>query len=181
MVMNLHDNETIISVDYRLLYQEALNQVAAKDALILDLRKENHQLRLREVPLSNYGHEYLSNLQYKTKSLSERVKAFESGDKYTEMKTTLKTLLLGKDREINKLKDELADANASYVTMRENWWQVFEDMAKEHDKEMAIKERELKAMEKRALCAERRLDESKDKLLEKTTRLYEVETELEDE
>lgn len=129
----------------------------------------------------NSHFEYLTFLQYKVKSLGARVEAFESGKKYTDIEAAFRAQIAEKDREIRRLKVELADANAGNVTMREHWWQVFADMEKEHEKELLKKERALKKMEERALNAERRLDETKGKLLEKTRELYQVKTELEDE
>jgi hypothetical protein len=121
------------------------------------------------------------NLQYKVKSLTGQVNAFESGKKYTDMKASFNAQLAEKDREIQKLKDELAKANARNVTMRENWMQVFDDIEKAHDKALKEKDREIKAMQQRALNAERQRDEAKDNLLAKTKELYNALTELEDE
>ncbi|MDR0315054.1 MAG: transposase [Oscillospiraceae bacterium] len=129
----------------------------------------------------NTNFEFITNLQYKVKSLNARVAAFESGDKYTKMRAEFETRLVEKEREIRRLKNELADSNARYVSMRENWWQVYDDMDKAHAKELEKKEQALTKMEKRALNAERQLDETKDRLLEKTREIYKVLTELEDE
>jgi hypothetical protein len=125
--------------------------------------------------------EYFTNLQYKVKTLSARVAAFESGEKYTKIRTAFDSQLAEKNREIKRLKGELADSNARNVTMREYWWQVFDDIEEEHKKILTKKHLELKAMEERALNAERRLEETKGVLLEKTRELYQVMTELEDE
>jgi hypothetical protein len=97
------------------------------------------------------------------------------------MRASHKAQLADRDRENRKLKAELADANARIVTVREYWSQVFDDMEKEHKKAMAEEGRKLKAMEERALNAERQRDVAKDKLLEKTRELYRLETELEEE
>ena len=132
-------------------------------------------------PMSNLRYEYTTNLQYKVRSLSARVKAFETGEKYTEMKAGFKKQLAEKDKDIRGLKYELAQANAQAVTVRENWQQVIEDLQKEHGKELRIKDGEIKALEKKLLETQKMLDAEKDKLLEKTRRLYEVETELEEE
>ena len=129
----------------------------------------------------NSNFEYITNLQYKVKSLGARVAAFESGEKITSMKTAFNKQLAEKDREIKKLKLGLADANTRIVTVRQYWSQVFDDLEKEYAKELEKKERELRKMEERALNAERRLDETKDKLADKTRELYRVMTELEDE
>ena len=129
----------------------------------------------------NANFEFITNLQYKVKSLSARVAAFESGKKYLDMKASFKAQLAEKERELRGLKSELADANARNVTMRDNWWQVYADMEKSHADELEKKERALKKMEERALSAERRLDDYKDRLLEKTRETYQIQTELEDE
>ena len=129
----------------------------------------------------NANFEYITNLQYKVKSLRARVDAFESGYRYTKMREEFNAMTTKKDREIQRLKNELADSNSRYVSMRENWWQVYDDMEKAHTKELEKMAQALAKMEERALNAERRLDETKDKLLAKTRETYEILTELEDE
>jgi hypothetical protein len=173
--------EIMVSFDYRQLYEQMLEKSAVQEALISSLRQENRALQLRDAPMPKWGYEWFSNLQYKVKSLAERVKAFESGEKYNSMKAASKAQLAEKERENKRLKAELADANARNVTIRNNWSQVFDDLEKEHAKELAKKDREIKALEERALNAERQRDELKDKLLEKTREAYRIETELEEE
>jgi hypothetical protein len=129
----------------------------------------------------NLHFEFITNLQYQIKSLTARVRAFESGEKYTTLKAGFKKQLEEKGREIRSLKDELEKAYRNLVAMREKWSQVFDDMEKEHNKALKKKDQEIKAMEQRALKAERQRDETKDKLLGKRRELYSVLTELEDE
>jgi len=129
----------------------------------------------------NANFEFITRLQYKVKTLTARVEAFESGKKYTDLMAACKTQLAAKDREITRLKNELSDSNSKFVTMREYWWQVYEDMEKLQLKELNNKDREIKKLEERALNAERQLDETKLKLLEKTREVYQIETELEEE
>jgi hypothetical protein len=81
---------------------------------------------------ANFG--FLTNLQYKVKSLGDRVQAFESGEKYTKMKSASEAQLSAKDIEIRKLKSELADTRTQAVTTRKQWEEVFEDLIKEHKK-----------------------------------------------
>ena len=170
-----------IPPDYGQLYEEQRAKCAEQETLLASLRKEIHQLRLKDAPLPNSGYEWLQNLRYKVKSLGARVTAFESGEKYAEMKAAHKLQLSEKDREIQKLKAALADAHSQTVTVRKYWSEVFDDIEKEHAKALEEKEREIKAMENRALNAERQRDDAKDKLLEKTRELYSVRTELEEE
>lgn len=129
----------------------------------------------------NANFEFISNLQYKVKNLGIRVQAFESGEKYTTMQSAFKAQLSTKDREIRKLKLELANAHAQLITMRNNWTQVFDDLEEEQTRELAKKEREKKALEERALNAEEHLDVLRVKLKEKTLELYQTQTELEEE
>jgi len=173
--------EMAVELDYRRLYEAQLAICVEQKALIAELRKENHRLRLREVPLSDWGHEYLANLKCKAKALEARVKAFETGEKYTSMKADFKAQLAGKDKEIGALRTELADANARIVTVRENWLGVIADMDKEHAKELKAKDGRIKTLGDRLFEVERQRDDAKGKFLAKNQELYAALTELEEE
>lgn len=129
----------------------------------------------------NNNFEFITNLQYKVKSLTAQVKAFESGEKYEVIRSKFEKQLSTKDREIRKLKRELADAHCQTVTVRENWLQVIEEIEKEHAKELLEKDRRIKTLENRALMAESMLDAARDKFREKNKELYQAMTELEEE
>ena len=129
----------------------------------------------------NSNFEYTTNLQYRVKSLTARVQAFEAGQKYTAMKSEFKKQLSAKDKDIRKLKLELGDSHAQLVTMRENWWQVFEDLQQAHAKELAKKDREIQRLKERVMNAERARDEYKAKHRGSLAELYQVKTELEEE
>lgn len=125
--------------------------------------------------------EFTTNLQYKVKSLSARVQAFESGDKYKAMRSEFAIQLSKKEREICRLKAQLADAHCQIVTVRQNWSQVFDDIEKEYTKELQQKDRKIKELEEKKLKVERQLDDAKAKLTEKNRELYQAKTELEEE
>ena len=129
----------------------------------------------------NINFEYITNLQYKVKSLISQVKAFESGEKYATMYSEFKKQLSAKDLEISRLKRELADAHCQIVTARKNWMQVIEDMEIEHEKELKEKDRKIKKLEERVFKVEGMLDSARDKLKEKNVELYQVMIELEEE
>jgi hypothetical protein len=129
----------------------------------------------------NPNFEHITNLQYQVKSLSARIRAFESGEKYTSVKAAFKKQLSGKDREIRGLKAELASARLEVTSMRRSWMQVLEDMEKAHAKELRKKDQQLKAAEERALRAERQRDDCKDKNRELLRELYLVKTALSEE
>lgn len=119
-----------------------------------------------------------SCLRLRIKNLKDKVAAFESGEKYQKMQEGHRKELARKDREIRKLKEELARSHAETVDVRNKWIQTCEDVEKEKEKELARKDRELRGMEKRMLDAQRQRDEALDKLKEKNTELYEVKTQL---
>jgi hypothetical protein len=129
----------------------------------------------------NGNFEIITNLQYKVKALTGRVKAFESGEKYVAMQSEFRGGLNGKDREIKKLKRELAAANCRTVTVRNNWQQVFEDVEAEHKKELKAKRREIEALEKQLFKTQDALTATQEKLQEKGKELYRVMSELEEE
>lgn len=89
---------------------------------------------------------YFTNLQYKVKSLTAKVKAFESGEAYITLRQTFEKLLRAKDREIRELKEALAKAHSQAVTVRNHWFEVIDDMEKEYKKELVKKVREIKTV-----------------------------------
>jgi len=131
--------------------------------------------------MNGIQHEYVNTLQCRVKALTLQVSEFRSGEKYVAMKAGHLAQLEEKDREIRRLSAELADANARNVSMREKWMQVFEDIAKEHKRELEIMGRELRETKQRLLDEQKRHDDTRDKLLEKMRECYAVQAELEEE
>ncbi len=125
--------------------------------------------------------ELITHLQYKVKSLTFQVQAVESGDMYVSMRSEFDRQLAAKDREIKLLKRELGDVRHQVVAVRKNWTQVFEDVAKEHDKELRGKDRVIQDRKNRISQMQMRLDETKDMLKAKNLELYSVKTELEEQ
>lgn len=76
--------------------------------------------------------EYITNLQYKVKSLEAQVHEFQSGEKYRKMYSNFQKQHAEKDHEIENLKHKLTAAHCQTVTVRKNWLQVIEDLEKEH-------------------------------------------------
>jgi len=131
--------------------------------------------------MNGIQHEYVNTLQCRVKALAFQVKEFKSGEKYVAMQSGHKSQLDAKAREIRRLSAELADANARSVSMRYAWMQVFDDIDKEHKKEMEKKDRELLDAKERLIEEQKRHDDTRDKLFEKTRECYAVQTELEEE
>jgi len=129
--------------------------------------------------LANFG--YMSNLQYKVKSLQHELELFTTGQKYIQMDLEFRAVFAERNREIARLSSELASAHAETVKVRNHWFQVFEDIQAEHTREVRRLERMAKVFEKRALKAERQVDELKDANLALKREHYATLTELEEE
>jgi hypothetical protein len=131
--------------------------------------------------LSNAQFEYMTDLQYTNQHLRHRIKAFESGEKYTSMTAEHGRRLAANDIEIKKLRAELAISNSTIIANRNNWLQAFDDIEREHTKELGIKDRWIKAYRERSLEYERRYAELQDKHRDTLRELYAVKSELEEE
>lgn len=125
--------------------------------------------------------EYVTNLQYKVKELGRQVEAFLSGEEYTRMEQEYKKTIKSLEREIRHLKAGLAAAHAETARVRNYWYGTCEDVIKEKERELARKDREVKKAREAMYQAQRQRDEALEKLREKRRRLYEIETQLEEE
>lgn len=76
---------------------------------------------------------------------------------------------------------ELAQALRDMARMREHWFEVFEDLEKEHKKELEQARKETREMEKRALKAQGQRDEALSKVTEQRREIYRMGAELEEE
>lgn len=93
-------------------------------------------------------------LQCRFKALKAEVQAFKSGEKYIELKALHQKDVQDYERRFLKLRAELSRARSEAVTIRNQWFQVFEDKQKEFDRKVAELLKANKELEKRALKAE---------------------------
>ena len=129
----------------------------------------------------NSSFDRLTTLQYQVKALFREVEAFKSGEKYQKMNSEHQNIVRYYERQIKKLKQELAEARRETITVRENWWEVSEDVAKEHKKELQKKEREIEKLIKRNLELERQLACANEKYRNRNLEYYAVASALEEE
>lgn len=129
----------------------------------------------------NISFEYVTALEYRLKSAQAQVRAFESGEKYVRMEKEFQAALRAKDKIIQKQAAELSRSHSRNITLRNQWFAVFEEMEREHAKEIKKLTQEKEQLEKRALAAERKLDEALDRITAQRHRMYELETDLEEE
>ena len=115
------------------------------------------------------SHEFfdISTLQFRLKNMTQKVKEFESGEKYVKMRQEFQSVFRKQNRTIKRLENELAKAHAETVSVRKIWSEVMDDLEAGHKKETASLQRENAGLIKKAVEAERQRDEALDKLREK--------------
>jgi hypothetical protein len=173
--------ENAITADYRRLYEELLDKCAEQALLIATLKGQASEAGTRRQPLSNWAYDQFTYLQLKNRSLEAKLGGFRTGEQYRSMKAEHKAQLAAKDREIGRLKTELAASQRQATNLRHEWWQTFEDAQGEHAKELEKKERRIQELQARAFKAEGLCDELRGRLTEKGRELYAALTDLEEE
>ena len=125
--------------------------------------------------------EYMTNLQYEVKHLRALVASFESGERYIQMQERHKSAMAEKDREIRRLKKELAAAHKETIDVRNKWMQTCEDVQEEAKAALEAKDREVKKALLKMYEAQRQRDDALTRLHEKNHELYEVKVQLMEE
>ena len=129
----------------------------------------------------NRSFEYVSVLEYRLKAANDRIKAFESGERYTQQQAKHHQILRVQELQIKKLVAELTQAHRDIITIRNQWFEVFEDFQKTSDKKEATFIKEIQLLHEKLIKAEGQRDAALDKVTELRKELYEVKIELEDE
>ena len=129
----------------------------------------------------NTSFHYITTLEYRLKAATAEVMAFKSGEKYIKMQEEYLKELRHLERIIKRLKEELAIAHSETITVRNQWFGIFEELQKESERKLSISKKLNKQMEKRALNAERQVDNLRNKITEQRHKIYDLETELEEE
>ena len=129
----------------------------------------------------NASFEIIKSLQYQLKAANAELLAFRSGKKFIQMEAEHHKKTKHFETIIKELKSGLAKSHADIVSIRDQWFEIFEELQKEMEKERKEYEKKLKAMEQRALRAEKQRDEALDKVTQQRHKIYETETALEEE
>lgn len=124
--------------------------------------------------------EYIWFLKFKISVQERQLEAFRTGSKYVSLRKEYEAECGKLRRETDRLKHELAEAHSEITKMRRHWSEVFDDMEKEHNKEINLYKNKLSKMEARALKAEGRTDELKEKLKKERKEKYELGEQLEE-
>ena len=129
----------------------------------------------------NASFEYTTTLEYRLKAANAQICAFKSGEIYVRMQEEYLKELRSLEREILKLKDELSRAHSETVSVRSQWFEIFEELQKECEQKLLSLRKELERVEKRAIKAERQRDAALDKVTWQRQKIYALETALEEE
>ena len=129
----------------------------------------------------NGSFEYTTTLEYRLKAANAQIRAFKSGEIYVRMQEEYLKELRSLEREIRKLKDELSRAHSETVSVRSQWFEIFEELQKECERKLSALRKELERMEKRAIKAEGQRDAALDKVTQQRQKIYGLETALEEE
>lgn len=125
--------------------------------------------------------EYATALEYRLKTASKKILAFESGQKYIDMQADFEKKERSYQQQIRQLQLELSKAHAETISVRNKWFETCCDMEKEHKQEMAAAQKQIRQLEQRALKAEHQRDKALDKVTEQRHQIYKLGTELEEE
>ena len=102
--------------------------------------------------------ETITVLQYRLKEAQEELAAFQSGEKYIRMEKQHLTQVRALERRIAKLEAAVAKEHSHAITIRNQWFEIFEHRQKECDRMVAETLKKAAVMEKRALRAEKQRD-----------------------
>ena len=91
----------------------------------------------------HWEREVIAQLRLRLKAKERQVDAYRSGAKYQSMQDALLRLEKSDARKLEKLNKELGDAHAETVTVREQWFQIYDDCEREWDRERKRYERKL--------------------------------------
>lgn len=69
-----------------------------------------------------------STLRIRLKVAEDKVKAFESGEKYVQMQERFKAVFREQNSKICKLEAELGKAHAQTVNVRKMWSEIYDDV-----------------------------------------------------
>ena len=87
----------------------------------------------------NSSFEYITSLEYRLKAARTEIQAFKSGEKYVRMQNEYQKEIRCLKRIIRNLKEELSEARSTVITIRNQWFEVFEEQQRHEIYELKIK------------------------------------------
>ena len=121
-----------------------------------------------------------NTLQCRLKAAHAQLDSFRSGEAYRKLQELRRADQQAYSRRITQLESELSRSHAEAVSIRNQWFDVFEEVEKEHQKELSVLGKQARSMEQRALKAERERDEALGQAAEWRRKYYEAASALEE-
>lgn len=109
----------------------------------------------------------INTLQCELKAAQERIKAFESGEAYLHLQELRRQDMQSCEKKLHALKTELSHAHSETITVRNHWFEVFEDLKKEQETQEKALKNIIRAKDRRIL----KLEQQQNKNLDEITRL----------
>ena len=78
----------------------------------------------------NKSFERITTLEYRLKAANAQIKALLSGEKYVQMEQEFLRALRAEERRRRELEEEVARSHSETITVRNQWFAVFEDLEK---------------------------------------------------
>lgn len=129
----------------------------------------------------NRSFEIITSLEYRLKAAIVELKAFKSGEKYTQLQEEHRKEVRSLERKLREAALEISRSRSEVIAIRDQWFDVFEELQKELDRERAKFEKEKIQLTQRVLKAESQRDAALDKVTCQRHKIYELETDLETE
>ena len=129
----------------------------------------------------NHSFEYTTTLEYRLKAANAEILAFKSGEKYVQLQAANQKVVRTLERQIRVLEEGICRSHREAITVRNQWFEIFEELQAESDRKQAEFEKEKKHLKEKIVKAERQRDAALDKVTEQRHTIYELGTELEDE
>lgn len=117
-------------------------------------------------------------LRIRLKTAEDKVKAFESGEKYVQMQEQFKAVFREQNTKIRKLETELGRSHAQTVNVRKMWSEIYDDVYREANAGKFALRKEIARLGQRVLEVERQRDAALDMLRDKNHELYEAKAAL---
>lgn len=125
--------------------------------------------------------ELIWQLKFELHNVKAELESYKNGNAMRKLRVSYNGIIIGLRARIRELEREVAKAQNETISSRKAWSDIFDDLDKEHKKELAEKDREIKALKERVLEALRQRDAALDKARDKQAEIYRIGTELEEE
>ena len=111
--------------------------------------------------------ELIWQMKFEIHNLKAELDSYKNGSAMNRLRSSYNGVVMKLKARIRELEHEVAKAQNETVSSRRAWSDIFDDLDKEHKKELAEKDREIAALEKRVLEVERQRDAALDKARDK--------------